>query len=111
MSSVADSFAGLSTPSMLVDRSIVETNCTRMREKAVRSNVSFRPHVKTHKTLEIAKMQGGGVAGPITVSTLAEAEWFADGGFDDITYAVPIDPEKLRRAATVMRPNLPDQVS
>ncbi|MEO8217288.1 MAG: alanine racemase [Acidobacteriota bacterium] len=103
MPSVADSFLGVATPSLLVDRAVVEANCVRMREKAVRSGVSFRPHVKTHKTLEVARMQGGGELGPITVSTLAEAEWFADGGFEDITYAVPIDPQKLRRAATLMR--------
>ena len=66
-----------------------------MREKARISGVAFRPHAKTHKTVEIAKMQHGGNIGPITVSTLAEAEFFADAGFRDITYAVPIAPEKL----------------
>ena len=49
-----------------------------MRQKAVASGVKFRPHVKTHKTAEIARMQHGGALGPITVSTLAEAEFFAD---------------------------------
>ena len=44
-------------------------------------------------------MQHGGAAGPITVSTLAEAEQFAADGFRDITYAFPIAPEKLQRAA------------
>lgn len=44
-------------------------------------------------------MQHGGDAGPITVSTLAEAEFFAANGFRDITYAVSIAPEKLQRAA------------
>ena len=48
-------------------------------------------------------MQHGGTYGPITVSTLAEAEGFADAGFRDITYAVPIAPtrEKLARAAAM----------
>ena len=87
------------TPALLVDRTIVQRNCDRMRQKAARSGVSFRPHVKTHKTIEIGRMQHGGSLGPITVSTLAEAEFFAKGGFRDITYAVPIAPEKLRRAA------------
>jgi D-serine deaminase-like pyridoxal phosphate-dependent protein len=44
-------------------------------------------------------MQHGGAVGPITVSTLAEGELFAAGGFRDITYAFPIAPEKLQRAA------------
>ena len=74
-----------------------------MREKARASGVAFRPHVKTHKTVEIARMQHGGALGPITVSTLAEAEFFADAGFVDITYAVPIAPEKLDRAAALAR--------
>lgn len=48
-------------------------------------------------------MQHGGATGPITVSTLAEAEVFAEHGFRDITYAVPIAPthEKLTRAAAL----------
>lgn len=72
-----------------------------MREKAQRSGIGFRPHMKTHKTAEAARMQFGGGTGPITVSTLAEAEFFAGHGFDDITYAVPIGPGKLPRAAAL----------
>ena len=93
----------LPTPAFLVDRTIVRRNCDRMRQKAMRAGVAFRPHVKTHKTIEIGRMQHGGVVGPITVSTLAEAEFFADHGFDDITYAVPIAPGKLARAAALAR--------
>lgn len=91
----------LKTPAFLVDRNIVEQNCARMRRKALDSGVAFRPHVKTHKTVEIARMQHGGKPGAITVSTLAEGEFFADGGFGDITYAVPIAPDKLARAAAL----------
>jgi len=89
------------TPVFLVDRKIVHANCERMRQKAVTSRVIFRPHVKTHKTVEVARMQHGGALGPITVSTMAEAEFFAGAGFVDITYAVPIVPEKLARAAAL----------
>ena len=89
------------TPAFLVDRNIVEQNCAHMLRKARDSKVIFRPHVKTHKTVEIARMQHGGALGPITVSTLAEGEFFADAGFRDITYAVPIAPEKLDRAAAL----------
>ncbi len=48
-------------------------------------------------------MQVGDASGPITVSTLAEAEFFAQHGFDDITYAVPISPAKFDRAAALSR--------
>jgi D-serine deaminase-like pyridoxal phosphate-dependent protein len=91
----------LTTPAFLIERSVVRRNCERMRAKALESGVAFRPHVKTHKTIEIGRMQHGGGIGPITVSTLAEAEYFADAGFVDITYAVPIAPEKLARAAAL----------
>jgi D-serine deaminase-like pyridoxal phosphate-dependent protein len=96
-------FAHVKTPAFLVDKNIVEQNCSRMREKARHSKVAFRPHVKTHKSIEIARMQHGGAIGPITVSTLAEAEFFAGAGFRDITYAVPIAPEKLTQAADLAR--------
>jgi len=98
-----DDFSQLTTPAFLVDRPTLRRNCDSMREKAARSGVIFRPHVKTHKVVEIGRMQHGGSIGPITVSTLAEAEQFADAGFRDITYAVPIAPEKLGRAADLAR--------
>src|SRR5258707_7417545 len=91
------------TPAFLVDLQTVSRNCQAMREKAQASGVAFRPHMKTHKTLEIARMQHGGTVGPLTVSTLAEAEMLADGGFRDVTYAVPIAPDKLGRAAALAR--------
>jgi D-serine deaminase-like pyridoxal phosphate-dependent protein len=96
-------FTSLPTPAFLVDADRLQSNTTAMREKALRSGVAFRPHVKTHKTVEIARVQHGGATGPITVSTLAEAEFFADHGFRDITYAFPIAPAKLERAAALAR--------
>ncbi len=95
--------AHLKTPAFLVDRNIVEQNCARMRNKALASGVFFRPHVKTHKTIEIARMQHGGALGPITVSTLAEGEFYAEAGFEEITYAVPIAPEKIDQAGALAK--------
>lgn len=93
----------LPTPSFVVDRPTLNRNCTRMRDKAQASGVAFRPHVKTHKCVEIGRLQHGGTTGPITVSTLAEAEGFARDGFRDITYAVPLAPsrDKLDRVAAL----------
>ncbi len=98
-----DDFSQLTTPAFLVDRPILQRNCDWMREKARASNVIFRPHVKTHKVAEIGRLQHGGERGPITASTLAEVEHFANAGFQDITYAVPVAPEKLERAAAIAR--------
>ena len=93
----------ITTPAFLVERGIVQRNSDAMRKKARQSGVTFRPHMKTHKTVEVARMQFGGETGPVTVSTLAEAEFFAAHGFDDITYAVPISPDKLERTAALAR--------
>jgi D-serine deaminase-like pyridoxal phosphate-dependent protein len=89
----------VATPAFLIDRQTLTRNCDRMREKA--RGVRFRPHVKTHKAVPIGRIQHGGPVGAITVSTLAEAEAFANDGFRDITYAMPIAPEKLARAAAL----------
>ncbi|HZI87786.1 MAG TPA: alanine racemase, partial [Pyrinomonadaceae bacterium] len=53
---------------------------------------------KTHKSIEVARIQTEGHSGGITVSTLAEARAFAAHGFQDITYAVPIEPGKFNAA-------------
>ena len=61
-----------------------------MAGRASDLGVTVRPHVKTHKCIEIAKRQHSAGAQGITVSTLREAEDFAAHGFDDITWAFPI---------------------
>jgi D-serine deaminase-like pyridoxal phosphate-dependent protein len=66
-----------------------------MADRAHRFGVRLRPHVKTHKCVEAARIQTRGHFGGITVSTLAEARGFAQTGFEDITYAVPVAPGKL----------------
>ncbi|NJL73137.1 MAG: hypothetical protein HC888_17120 [Candidatus Competibacteraceae bacterium] len=75
-------------------------NLERMAGRMAALGVGFRPHLKTVKCLEAARLSG---ASAITVSTLAEAEFFADGGFTDILYAVGIIPAKLPRAAALIR--------
>jgi len=95
----------LSTPCALVDLDRLEANAKRMAEKARRLGVRLRPHVKTHKCVEAARIQTTDAFGGITVSTLAEARAFAAGGFTDITYAVPIAPRRIAEAA-----NLNDEI-
>lgn len=72
-----------------------------MRSRCESLGVKLRPHVKTHKTLEVALLQTGGSRRGIVVSTLAEAKFFAANGFDDILYAVPITPDKLPEARSL----------
>jgi len=59
---------------------------------------TLRPHIKTHKCVEVARLQTAGGAPALTVSTLGEARWFAAHGFTDLTYAVPIEPGKFAAA-------------
>jgi len=89
----------LPTPCLVLDRGKLERNLARMSSAMRRHGVSLRPHLKTAKSADVARLATAGEAGGITVSTLAEAEYFADRGFLDITLAVGITPEKLDRVA------------
>ena len=80
----------LPTPSLLLDLDILERNLDAMQARARDLGVRLRPHVKTHKCIEIARMQIDRGASGITVSTLEEARVFADHGFPDITWAFPL---------------------
>jgi len=68
--------------------------------------VSIRPHVKTCKSIEIARRMMADDSPGITVSTLAEAEYFFDHGLTDQLYAVGIAPGKLERIARMYRNGL-----
>lgn len=93
----------LKTPSLVLDVERVKRNARRMSDRASALGAKLRPHVKTHKCVEVARMQTEGHFGGITVSTLEEARAFAAGGFTDITYAVPIEPGKFAEAVELAR--------
>ncbi|MEX2641402.1 MAG: alanine racemase [Balneolales bacterium] len=83
------------TPYFLIDKAKMVENIRAMTARGRRAGVGFRPHVKTHKTLEGARLQVEDNFGGITVSTLAEAFFFAGAGFRDMTYAFPVTPDKF----------------
>ncbi|MHA1964817.1 MAG: alanine racemase, partial [Candidatus Thorarchaeota archaeon] len=85
----------LNTPSILIDLERLEKNISDMATRAKEGGVSLRPHIKTHKCIEIGRKQLKAGAEGITVSTLGEATVFAKAGFNDITYAVPLAPDKF----------------
>ncbi|XP_041045777.1 D-threo-3-hydroxyaspartate dehydratase isoform X2 [Carcharodon carcharias] len=85
----------LLTPAFTVDIQKVENNARRMIERCQALGVQLRPHMKTHKTLECADIMTGGSRRCIVVSTLAEAHFYADRGFDDILYAYPLPFDKV----------------
>ncbi len=90
-------FDELTTPALLLDAAKMARNIDRLADHARGLGVTLRPHLKTAKSAEIAQCLSGGVSGPITVSTLAEAEVFHAAGHTDILYAVGIATQKLTR--------------
>lgn len=91
----------LRTPALLLDRARLQANLDRMAARAGQLGVSLRPHMKTAKSVQVARLATKDQAGGITVSTLAEAEYFARAGFFDILYGVGITPDKLADVASI----------
>src|SRR5262245_65949492 len=93
----------LETPCLLLDVERLERNCQRMLARAEALGVRLRPHLKTAKSVEVARRATGGGPGGITVSTLKEADYFAGHCYSDIVCATAIVPAKLAHAARVAR--------
>lgn len=88
----------LSTPALVVDLDIFEANVAAMDGLVRGSGRTVRPHVKTHRTPELAKRQLGGTAVGITCATVGEAEAMVDAGIDDVLIANEVvDPRKIER--------------
>ena len=81
---------GLETPCVVVDLDIVAGNIRRLATESQERGVALRPHVKTHKSVALARMQLDAGAAGIAVGTVGEAEVMAAGGIDDIFIAYPI---------------------
>ena len=94
----------LDTPAIVVDLDILEKNLESMASYCSSHGLSLRPHTKTHKIPEIARMQIRSGARGITVAKLGEAELMLREGFDDILIAYPIvGADKLKRLTTLAR--------
>lgn len=85
----------LETPRLVLDAGRMEANVARLKAHLATLGTRLRPHVKTCKSIEVARALMETPAGPITVSTLKEAEQFLAHGVTDILYAVGIAPGKL----------------
>jgi D-serine deaminase-like pyridoxal phosphate-dependent protein len=90
----------LDTPAVYVDLDALERNIATMQENSARWGVRLRPHTKTHKIPEIARMQLAAGAAGITVAKIGEAEVLPG---DDVLVAYPIMAEKLPRLQTLAR--------
>jgi D-serine deaminase-like pyridoxal phosphate-dependent protein len=94
----------LETPCLVVDLDKMERNIASWQSAIAQNNCALRPHIKTHKIPDIAKMQLTAGARGITSAKVSEARVFAEAGCDDIYIAYPIiGPDKWQGAAEMAR--------
>jgi len=81
----------ITKPTLLLDLQKCKNNIRKMIEKAKKNNLIFRPHFKTHQSIEIGKIFKELGVDKITVSSVEMAEYFSDAGWNDITIAFPLN--------------------
>ncbi|HNP63758.1 MAG TPA: DSD1 family PLP-dependent enzyme [Woeseiaceae bacterium] len=91
----------INTPSLILNADRMDRNINRLKSHLAALGVQLRPHLKTGKSVEVARCLMTSNAGPATVSTLKEAEQFAAADVRDILYAVGIAPQKLDRVVAL----------
>ncbi|HTM34303.1 MAG TPA: alanine racemase [Vicinamibacterales bacterium] len=89
----------LDTPALCVDLDRLERNIATMQAAVKRFGIATRPHAKTHKSADIAKMQLAAGAVGICTAKLGEAEALMAMGVDRICMTTGnLSPQKIRRA-------------
>jgi D-serine deaminase-like pyridoxal phosphate-dependent protein len=92
----------LETPVLTADLDAIERNVARMQAYCDEHGVELRPHIKTHKLPELARLQLDAGAIGITCQKLGEAEVMADAGVEDILLSFPLVGEaKAERLAAL----------
>ena len=88
---VLDALVGrIDTPAPIVVVDVMQRNIDRMQAFAAEHDLDVRPHVKTHKCVEVGRRQMKAGAVGVTAGNVGEAEVFAKAGFDDIFLAYPV---------------------
>src|SRR5438477_1643098 len=86
------------TPAVVVDMDRVESNIVRIQAACDAAGLANRPHIKTHKSPVLAKLQVAAGAKGITCQKIGEAEVMVDGGLDDILISYNLlGEEKMSR--------------
>ncbi len=95
---------GLDTPCFIIDLDAMEGNIERMAAYFRGRSADLRPHMKHHKTPEIALKQIAAGAIGVCCQKLGEAEAMADGGVDNIliTYEI-LGQAKINRLMNLAR--------
>ena len=94
----------LETPALILDKNIFESNMARMAELLKGSNMKLRPHYKSNKCPEIAKIQIKNGASGITCAKLGEAEDLAEAGISNILIGNQVvQPSKVKRVGELAK--------
>ena len=94
----------LPTPCMLVDLDMFNANVKHMADTAKTNGISVRPHVKVHKSVDVAKRQMAHGAVGLTVATIAEAELFSGAGITGILWTKqPVGINNIQRAVALSK--------
>ncbi len=89
----------LPTPAMLVDLDIFEKNLKTMADYATANRIQLRPHVKVHKSVDVAKRQMALGAIGLTTATIAESELMSKAGIKGVLWTKqPAHPNNIVRA-------------
>ena len=85
----------ITSPTLVINEDICRANIRRMAEKANASDVIFRPHFKTHQSLQVADWFRDQGVDRITVSSAEMAIKFAKAGWENITIAFPANIREI----------------
>jgi len=101
---IAGGRQSLDTPALLLDLGALTRNIERMAAFAKARGVALRPHVKTHKSVEIARRQVAAGAIGVSCVTLGEAEVMVKAGIPDVLITSPaVTPSKIARVVKLAR--------
>jgi 3-hydroxy-D-aspartate aldolase len=94
----------LPTPCIVVDLDMFEANVKHMADAAKANGISVRPHVKVHKSVDVAKNQVAAGAIGLTCATIAEAELFSGGGIQGVLWTKqPVGFNNIQRAVALSK--------
>jgi D-serine deaminase-like pyridoxal phosphate-dependent protein len=94
----------LPTPCMLVDLDMFNANVRHMAETAKLNGINVRPHVKVHKSVDVAKHQMAHGAIGLTCATIAEAELFSGAGIKGVLWTKqPVGVNNIQRAVALSK--------
>jgi 3-hydroxy-D-aspartate aldolase len=94
----------LPTPCMVVDLDMFNANVKHMADTAKANGVNVRPHVKIHKSVDVAKHQMAEGAVGLTVATIAEAELFSGAGIQGVLWTKqPVGVNNIQRAVALSK--------